>query len=143
MNWIDICGYVIKKKMYFYSFLWKINVHYQFPNSCRKKNLITNSLTLVSRIHNLKKKDVKRFAMHAVLIHNSVLIYEIKKIAVLKKILNDGHLCLVTLELNSDRLLIQTYWDMTTALCDKINVILYVVRNIVLLPLKSSDMPRP
>lgn len=42
--------------------------------------------------------------MHAVLIHNSVLIYEIKKIAVLKKILNDGHLCLVTLELNSDRL---------------------------------------
>lgn len=81
--------------------------------------------------------------MHAVLIHNSVLIYEIKKIAVLKKIFNDGHLCLVTLELNSDRLLIQTYWDMTTALCDKINVILYVVRNIVLLPLKSSDMPRP
>lgn len=81
--------------------------------------------------------------MHAVLIHNSVLIYEIKKIAVLKKILNDGHLCLVTLELNIDRLLIQTYWDMTTALCDKINVILYVVRNIVLLPLKSSDMPRP
>lgn len=54
-------------------------------NSCRKKNLITNSLTLVSRIHNLKKKDVKRFAMHAVLIHNSVLIYEIKKIAVLRK----------------------------------------------------------
>lgn len=81
--------------------------------------------------------------MHAVLIHNSVLIYEIKKIAVLKNILNVGHLCLVTLELNSDRLLIQTYWDMTTALCDKINVILYVVRNIVLLPLKSSDMPRP
>lgn len=74
-----------------------------------KKNLITSSLTLVSRIHNFKKKDVKRFAMHAVLIHNSVLIYEIKKIAVLKKILNDGHLCLVTLELNSDRLLIQTY----------------------------------
>lgn len=73
---------------------------YRFPNSCRKKNLITNSLTLV---------DVKRFAMHAVLIHNSVLIYEIKKIAVLKNILNDGHLCLVTLELNSDRLLIQTY----------------------------------
>lgn len=68
--------------------------------------------------------------MHAVLIHNSVLIYEIKKIAVLKNILNVGHLCLVTLELNSDRLLIQTYWDMTTALCDKINVILYVVRNI-------------
>lgn len=129
--------------MYFYSFLWKINVHYRFPNSCRKKNLITNSLTLVSRIHNLKKKDVKRFAMHAVLIHNSVQIYEIKKIAVLKNILNVGHLCLVTLELNSDRLLIQTYWDMTTALCDKINVILYVVRNIVLLPLKSSDMPRP
>lgn len=50
-----------------------------------KKNLITNSLTLVSRIHNLKKKDVKRFAMHAVLIYNSVLIYEIKKIAVLRK----------------------------------------------------------
>lgn len=74
-----------KKKCIFTAFYEKSMFTYQFPNSCRKKNLITNSLTLVSRIHNLKKKDVKRFAMHAVLIHNSVLIYEIKKIAVIRK----------------------------------------------------------
>lgn len=78
---------VIKKKCIFTAFYEKsmFTTNSLTLKKCGKKNLITNSLTLVSRIHNLKKKDVKRFAIHAVLIHNSVLIYEIKKIAVLRK----------------------------------------------------------